>query len=314
MPLDRRVRLLVTIMNRLDRRRPDASIIDVRARSAALARRGKLLVMRNGPKAGSEVDHMVPVDGGNIRVRLHTPTGPGPWPLYVFIHGGGWCIGSLDERDPRCRAIAAGARCAVATIEYRMAPENAYPTPGEDCYAAVLWLVAEAERLGLDASRVAVGGESAGGNLAAVVCLMARDRSGPPICHQWLDVPALDLTLAQPSFQEVPDGYLLNRAEILEFRRLYLVDVNRDAEPYASPLMDPDLAGLPPAWIMSAEFDKLRDDGRAYADKLDKAGVSVTYRLMKGHVHPSFAFTRLIPAAKAYERDAIAALAEAFRN
>src|SRR4051794_6715687 len=127
MPLDPRVRKIVAIMNRLDRSDPDESIIDRRNRSAALARRGKLLVMRNGPPAGSQTDHLVPVRGGHIRVRLHTPAGPGPWPLYVFIHGGGWCVGTIDERDPRCRAIVAGADCAVASIEYRMAPENAYP-------------------------------------------------------------------------------------------------------------------------------------------------------------------------------------------
>lgn len=143
------------------------------------------------------------------------------------------------------------------------------------------------------------------------MCLLARDRSGPAIVHQWLDVPATDLTLSQPSFTEVPDGLLLDRESILRYREAYLGDISRDVEPYVSPLLAEDLTGLPPAWIMSAEYDKLRDDGKAYADRLAEAGVPVTYRRLDGHVHPSFAFTRLIPSAKAYEAAAIAALADA---
>jgi acetyl esterase len=220
-------------------------------------------------------------------------------------------VGTLDERDARCRAISSGANCVVASVDYRMAPENAYPTPAEDCYAALLWLVDHADELGVDPDRIGVSGESAGANLAAVVCLMARDRSGPPIRHQWLDVPAVDLTMSQPSVQSVPDGHLLDLDTILEFRECYLVDLDRMTEPYASPLLDADLSGLPPAWIMSCEFDKLRDDGVAYAAALEEAGVPVESQVLAGHVHPSFAFTRLIPSARAYERQAIAALARA---
>jgi acetyl esterase len=232
----------------------------------------------------------------------------------VFVHGGGWCAGTVDERDSRCRAVVAGAGCAVASIDYRLAPENAYPVPGEDCYAALTWLVEHADVLGFDTSRIAVGGESAGANLAAVLCLMSRDRGGPEICHQWLDVPALDLTLSQPSLQSVPDGNLLDRSSIDRFLDCYLTDPGQAREPYASPLLAPDHHGLPPAWIMGAEYDKLRDDSVAYAEALSSAGVAVEHRILAGHVHPSFAFTRLIPSAAAYERDAIAALARAFRR
>ncbi len=172
-------------------------------------------------------------------------------------------------------------------------------------------MATNADRLDVDATRLAVGGESAGANLAAVVCLMARDRSGPTICHQWLDVPATDLTLSQPAYREVPDGLLLDRSDIVTFRELYLGDLDKVTEPYASPLLA-DLRDLPPAWIMSAEFDKLRDDGRAYANALEAAGVPATFQLLEGHVHSSFAFTRLLATARAYEQAAIAALARAF--
>lgn len=311
MPLEPRVRRIVTLMNLLDRGGDDTPMADRRRFAGAVARRLGFVVMPAGPPTASTVDHEVPVRDGRIRVRVHRPAGSGPFPAYVFLHGGGWCIGTIEERDARCRQIVAGARCVVVSVDYRLAPENAYPTPAEDCYAALEWVAANAARLDVDASRLAVGGESAGANLAAVVCLMARDRSGPRICHQWLDVPATDLTLSQPSYRDVPDGLLLDRSSILRFRELYLGDLDRVTEPYASPLLA-DLRDLPPAWIMSAEFDKLRDDGRAYANALEAAGVPATFQLLEGHVHSSFAFTRLLASARAYEAAAIAALARAF--
>lgn len=311
MPLEPRVAKIVKLMNTLDRRSDDASMAQRRSSSAAIARRGAFLVMPKGPEPAAQRDISVPVDGGQITVRLYVPHGGRPAPLHVFLHGGGWCVGTLDERDARCRAISSGANCLVASVDYRLAPENAYPTPPEDCYAALTWLVDHADELNIDPTRVSVSGESAGANLAAVVCLMARDRSGPTICHQWLDVPAVDLTMSQPSVQSVPDGHLLDLETILEFRACYLPDADRFTEPYASPLFDQDLSGLPPAWIMSCEFDKLRDDGVVYADALRDAGVAVQSEVLAGHVHPSFAFTRLVPSAEAYERRAIAALAHA---
>ena len=314
MALDPRVAKILWLMNRLDRRPAGATMAQQREASAAIARRLGFLVMPKGPEPASQRDILVPVDGGQIVVRLYVPQGGGPAPLHVFLHGGGWCIGTLDERDPRCRMISSGANCVVASVDYRMAPENAYPVPLEDCYAALCWLVDHADELGIDASRVSVGGESAGANLAAAVCLVARDRNGPAICHQWLDVPAVDLTMSQPSVHDVPDGHLLDMDTIIEFRACYLPDLSRMTEPYASPLLDDDLSGLPPAWIGSCEYDKLRDDGVAYAKALEAAGVPVEFQLLAGHVHPSFAFTRLIPSARAYEREAIAALAKALHG
>lgn len=312
MPLEPRVARIVSVLQKLDRRSPDTPMAVVRRQSAATARSLGFLVMAKGPEPASTVDVMVPVAGGRIAVRIYTPPGPGPFPLYVFIHGGGWCVGTVDERDARCRQVVAGANCVVASVDYRMAPENTYPTPGEDCYAALEWLVDQAAELNVDAARIAIGGESAGANLAAAVCLMARDRGGPTLCHQWLDVPALDLTLSQPSIESVPDGHLLDRSSLDRYLDCYLDDPTEALDPYASPLLASDHSGLPPAWIMSAQYDKLRDDGVAYAEALRAAGVEAEHTLLEGHVHPSFAFTRLIPSAAAYETRAIAALARAF--
>lgn len=307
MALDPRVRQVVRIANRLDRGQ-GMHLIDRRRVAATTAARLGALVMPRGPKPASTNDVEVPVDGGRIRLRIHRPSGRGPHPLHVFIHGGGWAVGSLDERDPRCRQIVAGADCVVASVEYRLAPENAFPTAVEDCWSALLWLVDHAAEYGIDPERISVGGESAGGNLAAVLCLLSRDRWGPTISYQWLDVPATDLTLSQPSFREVPDGHLLDAAGIHEYLDAYLPTRDAASDPYASPLLADSHAGLPRAWIMSCEFDKLRDDGVAYAEALRTAGVDVHHEVLAGHVHPSFAFTRLFPSAADYERRAIAAL------
>ncbi|MCC6225429.1 MAG: alpha/beta hydrolase [Microthrixaceae bacterium] len=313
MPLERRVRALVGVLGRLDPEdRLEVPMAQRRAAAARLSRAGARFVMAPGPDPASVSHQLVPVEGGRILVRVHHPVGRGPHPLYVFLHGGGWCVGTLEERDPRCRAISAGARCAVATVDYRMAPENQFPTAPEDCYSALCWLVENASQLGIDSSRVAIGGESAGGNLAAVTCLMARDRDGPKICHQWLDVPATDATLSQEGHRAVGDGYLLDHAAIIDYLDHYLPSAELACHPYVSPLLAPDLSGLPPAWIMTAEFDQLRGDGEAYAAALVAAGGEATHVRLAGHVHPSFAFTRLVPSAAAYERDAIAALAAAF--
>lgn len=308
--LEPRVRRIVWLMTRLERDR-DVTMVRQREASAAVARRFGKLVMRGGPSPAGQRDHLVDVAGGRIRVRVYTPHGTGPFPLYVFLHGGGWCAGTIDERDPRCRAVSAGVPCVVASVEYRLAPENTYPTASEDCFAALGWLVANASELGIDADRVAVGGESAGANLAAVLCLMARDRGGPPIRFQWLDVPATDLTLSQPSVHSTPSGLLLDLASVHRYLDHYLVDRARATEPYASPLLAADLTGLPPARILTSGGDRLRDDGRAYAGALRAAGVEVDHAHLAGHVHPTFAFTRLLPSAAGAERDGIAALARA---
>jgi acetyl esterase len=268
------------------------------------------VVMLRGPQVPTR-EVMVPVHGGAIRVRLYEPARPGTLPLHVFLHGGGWCVGDLDQRDPRCRTIAAGAGCVVASVDYRLAPENAFPVPLEDCYAALQWLVHEADRLGIDGTRVSIGGESAGANLAAAVALLNRDRGGPQLVFQWLDVPATDLTLSQPSVDRLGTGYGLTRASMEAYTAAYLREVD-PTEPYASPLYYDDLSGLPPALVMTAEYDPLRDDGIAYARRLREAGVAVEHHDLDGLTHAAMAFTRILPAARRYEEAAVAALRAAY--
>jgi acetyl esterase len=309
MPLDSRLRPILAVQNRRD---DDTATMPSRRLSSTLqARRLGRLVMAPGPDVATR-EVMVPVEGGAIRVRLYVPDAVGPLPLHVFLHGGGWCVGDLDQRDPRCRSIAAGAGCVVASVDYRMAPENAYPVPLEDCYAALCWLESEAESLGIDGRRVSVGGESSGANLAAVVALLARDRDGPALVFQWLDVPATDLTLSQPSIDRLGTGYGLTRAEMEAYRAAYLREVD-PTEPYVSPLHRDDLSGLPPALVMTAGYDPLRDDGLVYARRLREAGVAVEHHDLEGLTHAAFAFTRLLPEARRYEAAAIAALRRAYQ-
>lgn len=308
MALDPRLRPVLAVQARAT---GDSATMPARRLAGTLqARRFGRVVMRPGPPVPTR-EVMVPVEGGAIRVRLYEPPGlPRPRPLHVFLHGGGWCVGDLDQRDPRCRAVAAGAGCVVASVDYRLAPENAFPVPLRDCEAALRWLVGHAGELGLDPSRVSIGGESAGANLAAAVCLLARDAGGPAIRFQWLDVPATDLTLSQPSVDRLGTGYGLTKADMVAYRDAYLRD-HDPKDPLASPLFAPDLSGLPPALIATCEYDPLRDDGLAYAARLRDAGVPVEHHDLPGLVHASFAFTRLLPAARRYEERAIAALRRA---
>lgn len=308
MPLEPRLRPILALGNRMAD--DDSTFPARRLASTIQARQLGRLVMRRGPKVPTR-EVMVPVHGGAIRVRLYEPPGARPRPLHVFLHGGGWCVGDLDQRDPRCRAIAVEASCTVASVDYRMAPENAFPVPLEDCYAALVWLVDHADELGVDVHKVSVGGESAGANLAALVALLTRDRSGPPLVFQWLDVPATDLTMSLPSIDRLATGYGLTKAGMEEYRAAYLRDVDpKDA--YVSPLHHDDLSGLPPALISTMEYDPLQDDGTAYAQRLREAGVDVEHHHLPGMVHASFAFTRLLPLAREYEQTAIAALRRAY--
>jgi len=307
--LEPAVRRIVALANRLDRDQAEVPWPRRRRESAAGNARLRRLVMPDGPRMASETDELVEVEGGRIHARVYRPR-PGRLPVHLFFHGGGWCVGTVDERDPRCRQIAAGADCVVVSVDYRMAPENAFPTAPEDCYRALLWVVGESPRLDVDPTRTSVGGESAGGNLAAVVALMARDRSGPPLAFQWLDVPATDMTMSQPAVDATPPGYLLHRDDMEAYRQAYVMSEDDWTHPYASPLLAEDHTGLPPAWITTCAADPLRDDGRAYAAALEAAGVPVEHRHLTGHVHPSFAFTRIASAA-AHERAAVGALRRA---
>jgi acetyl esterase len=230
-------------------------------------------------------DRLIPGPAGQIAVRVYTPQGNAPFPVLVFFHGGGFVIGSIELYEEFCRALTNGASCIVVSVDYRLAPEHRFPAAVEDCYAATKWVAGNAEVIAGDSTHIAVGGDSAGGNLAAVVALMARDKGTPPLVFQLLMYPTTSFAHDTLSTQENANGYFLTRDDMLWFRSLYLrSDADRD-NPYASPLRARDLRGLPPALVMTAEYDPLRDEGEAYATRLREAGVAVLCTRYNGMIH-----------------------------
>ena len=278
------------------------AVARVRAEEQALAPTIRDELVGAGPELAEVGDHPVAVDGGEITVRVYRDA-DGPVPVFLYLHGGGWWLGDLDSADVFCRSIAKLAGCAVVSVDYRRAPEHHFPVPLEDAYSALIWAVDNADALAFDATRVAVGGESAGANIAASLALLARDRGGPTLCGQVLDVPALDFTLAQPSIAELGEGYGLTRTETKRCIDLYLGRDTVRTDPLASPL-HADVAGLPPALIMTAEFDLLRDDGAAYANRLQAAGVTATLHCWPGLTHGIAHAAKLLPEiTAAYDRE-----------
>lgn len=262
-------------------------------------------------EVGSVHTAQVPVDGGEILVRIYQPATPGPHPLHVFYHGGGWIAGTIEETfvDIVCRERTALAGYVTATVEYRLAPEHKFPIPLEDSYTALLWIVEHAADYDADPERLTIGGGSAGGNLAAAITLKARDEQGPAITFQVLEVPAVDLTMGSPSVGKYSGGeYPLAKAELDLCLEAYLRSPVDATDPYASPLLAEDHTGLPPALIISSEFDPLCDDGSRYAQRLEEAGVPVTFVLGEGQVHGSSQFTKLLPESAAWRDQVIDAL------
>ena len=243
-------------------------------------------------------DHRVPVTGGEITVRVYKPAGMGPHPVLVFYHGGGWVIGDLYTHDGICRSIVNAAGCAVASVDYRLAPEFKYPVPVEDSYAGLLWVVANATRLGLDSARIAVGGDSAGGNLAAVMALLARDRRGPRLLLQILVYPVTNHDFGTASYRENGTGFVLTTDDMRWFWRHYLSREEQGREMTASPIRAKSLADLPPALVITAGCDPLRDEGDAYAARLRDAGVAVTLTQYPGKFHGFLRMTRILDQSR----------------
>jgi acetyl esterase len=230
----------------------------------------------------------------------------------VYFHGGGWVIGDLDTHDTFCRQLANGAGCAVLSIDYRMGPEHRFPAAVDDCLAALDWAAREADALGLDASRLAVGGDSAGGNLAAVAALATRDAGGPSLAYQLLIYPATDMRRGAPSHARNGQGYLLTTETMAWYHDHYIDDPRHDHDWRASPLLHPDLAGLPPALVLTAGYDPLRDEGLEYAQRLSEAGNRVSYVCFERQIHGFILMGRVIDEANDAVGLCAAALARAF--
>lgn len=222
--------------------------------------------------------------GADLRARFYVPDAEGPLGVLVYFHGGGWVLGDLDAVDVPCRHLANRARCLVVSVDYRLAPEHRFPSAAEDAYAAVCWVHAHAASLNVDPARIAVGGDSAGGNLAAVVALMARERGGFSLCHQVLFYPVTDHDFDNDSYRDNAEGYFLSRETMMWFWDQY-VDPHQRCHPHASPLRAQSLANLPPALVITAQYDPLRDEGEAYAQRLAQAGVPVTLKRYDGMIH-----------------------------
>lgn len=249
--------------------------------------------------------------GGPLVLRVYRPALPGAAPALVYLHGGGWARGSIETHDAECRFFANAASCVVVSVEYRLAPEHPFPAAVDDSCAALAYVFQHAPRLGLDPARIAVGGDSAGGNLAAVCALFARDQ-GLGLCAQLLIYPATDFTFSQPSIDENAEGYFLERKSMEWYRDLYLQSDGDARDPRASPLLAPSLAGLAPAHILTAEFDPLRDDGEVYGQRLVAAGVAVTTHRFLGMIH-GFAVSALgFDAGREALEEAADALRRAF--
>jgi acetyl esterase len=263
----------------------------------------------NGPSApvASVQDRAIPGPAGDLPVRVYTPEGEPPFPIVVWFHGGGWVVGSLDTYDPLCRALAAAVPAVVVSVDYRLAPEHRYPAAVEDAYAATLWASRNAAQLGGAQHRLAVAGDSAGGNLAAVVALGARDRGGPAIAFQLLVYPVLDAAADTASWREHAEGFHLTAAGMRWYWDHYLGGAD-GAAPDASPLRAASLGGLPPALVICAEHDVLRDEGEAYAARLRQAGVAATVSRYPGVVHGFFRWRAVTGAAEAALQEAAAAL------
>ena len=239
------------------------------------------------PETAVVSDLEIPVEGGSIRARFFLPMGydpVNPLPVLVWFHGGGWMVGDLTTSDATAAELANASGCAVVNVDYRLAPEHPFPTPLEDCYAAVQWVVDHAGDLGVEQRRLAVGGDSAGGNLAAAVCLLARELGGPEIRFQLLLYPAMDGRRSYPSYRENSEGYFLTASTMDWFWANYLGDTDPET-PLASPLYAPDVSGLPSALVITAEYDPLRDEGEAYAARLSQAGVIAEASRYEGQIH-----------------------------
>ncbi len=261
-------------------------------------------------EVGSVQAQQIPGAAGDIPIRIYTPHGEGPSPIVLMFHGGGWVIGDLVTADAQSREVCRGADAIVISVDYRLAPEHKFPAAADDCFAALKWAYANAQHFGGDSTRLAVAGDSAGGNLAAVVAQMAKE-AGPDLRFQLLVYPATDGSrFDTESYIANAEGYMLTLDSMRWFWDHY-ADTKQRLDPRASPLLAKDLSGLPPAMIMTAEYDPLRDEGEAYGARLANAGVTVETVRFDGFIHGFFAQTQTVSATRPAMQKACDALKSA---
>lgn len=285
------------------------SPVDARAAAGAFAD-----LAGEGDPVASIADRTIPGPHGDIPVRVYTPnvSGAGPLPCLVYFHGGGWVLGDLEGVNGICKAVANRAGCVVVSVDYRLAPEHKFPVPVDECFAATQWVAANGASIGVDGTRIAVGGDSAGGNLAAAVALRARDEGGPGLRMQLLVYPVTDHDYGTPSYASNGSDYLLTKDMMQWFWDHYLRTPADGKNPLASPLRATNLAGLPAAHVITAEFDPLRDEGEAYAAALKQAGVPVTHTRYDGQIHAFWQMLAVFESANAAADESAGHLRKAF--
>jgi acetyl esterase len=298
MPLDPHAAPIIELLEQVFPRitGPDTDAAEVRAQAEAMER------VLPTQEIGSVVDRMIPGSTQQIPIRVYEPLGdaPTPRPGVAYYHGGGWTICGLDTHEDTCRRLANETRSVVVSVDYRLAPEHKYPAAADDAYTALCWVSEHADELGIDPSRIAVAGDSAGGNLGAVVALSARDE-GPPVAYQLLVYPVIDSSRTRndyPSKTDNATGYFLTTEQMEWYRRQYLPDDDAGEHAAVSPNLASSHAGLPPACIVTAEMDPLRDEAEEYARQLEAAGVPVTMYRAEGMFHGFFSMDAVLQGAK----------------
>jgi acetyl esterase len=308
MPLDPQIKALLDKAAGL----PDIHTLSV-AEARAMAER-RIGLMAPPAAVGAVTEHTVAGPGGPLALRIYTPVTPGPHSMLAFFHGSGFVLCSLDTHDGMCRNLCAGAECAVVSVDYRLAPEHKFPAALDDCVFATRWAAAHATEFGADPGRLIVAGDSAGGNLAAAVALRLRDEGDSPrLSGQLLIYPVTDYyTPGTPSYAENAEGYGLTRETMKWFWGHYLNDSGEAENPYATPLRTKDLAALPPVFVMTAEYDPLRDEGERYAERLRAAGVPTALSRRDGMNHGFLFWVGVVDQADSAMVEACAWIRRAF--